>query len=84
MSRPERRKCRSCPAMVIDLIHERTGKRAPIEVEYSAKGNIEIDLLEGTYRVVAGQALERARASGRELRLNHFASCGAAREWRPR
>jgi hypothetical protein len=70
--------------MVIDLVHERTGKKAPIETSYSPKGNIEVDLLEGTYRVVAGLNLERARVSGRELRLNHFASCGAAREWRSR
>ncbi|MDQ6910593.1 MAG: hypothetical protein M3Z84_07410 [Actinomycetota bacterium] len=70
--------------MVIILEHERTHRKAPIETSLSDRGNIEVDLLEGTYRVVSGAALELARASRRELRLNHFATCPNAPAWRSR
>lgn len=73
------RPCHSCGVLVYDLIHERTRRSAPIEVEAATDGNISIDLEAGTYRVV-GPDMQRRIEVGRHL--NHFAVCPAAMSYR--
>lgn len=67
-----------CTARVWWLLSEASGAVAPIDVEPSERGNIVVDLVGGTYRVV-GRESERAdlRESGVDLHLNHHVTCPA-------
>ena len=78
------RPCRSCGVEVYDLTYSRTGKTAPIEARVSANGNVLIDLEEGIYTILSGDALEKARTVPvlAELHVNHFTTCPQARSWR--
>jgi hypothetical protein len=69
-----------CGASVLWLKHERSGRMAPIDVQPDplGKGNIRVDLRAGTYAVVGGEALVRARRQQEPLRLNHWVTCPAA------
>lgn len=71
---------------VYDLRHVRTGKLAPIEYETAPAGNVVIDLVAGTYRILGGAELVAARdlGSGRLLRVSHFVNCPNAADWRSR
>jgi hypothetical protein len=71
--------CGSCGASIYRLLHERTGKRAPIEATPDDAGNIVVDLVAHTWRIVP-QA-ERASWAG-QLHLSHFARCPQAKAWR--
>lgn len=76
-------KCRhpQCPVDVFMLLYLRTGKKAPIEVALSDKGNIHVDLQQGTYIILTGEELEKARARGVPLHLSHFATCEFAKQF---
>jgi hypothetical protein len=76
--------CRSCPAEVLWLTNQRTGRPAPIDATPDTGGNVEVDDAQRTYRVLGGQALEQARAGGRPLRTSHLATCPARTEWKQR
>ncbi len=66
-----------CRAHVFWLKHERTGKTAPIDVEPTDRGNIEVNLEAGTYRIVPEP--ERAERRGSDsLFMNHWVTCPAA------
>jgi hypothetical protein len=67
--------------MVLDLIHVRTRRPAPIEAAPHPNGNVVADLLAGTYQVLGAKALAYARtdpAVQPRLRINHFATCPQA------
>lgn len=75
--------CRSCFAPVLWLEHATTGKSAPIDAAPVPEGNIEV-LDNGTYVVLAGDALAGARGLGSQLHLNHFVTCAQAAAWKGR
>lgn len=70
--------CRSCNAEVVWLVHERTGKRAPIDAAPADGGNVAVDLEAGTYRIVR----KRDELAAGGLHTNHFATCEQAARWR--
>ena len=74
----EQRACGSCGEPLYWLKHERTGKSAPIEQKCTDHGNVEINLMRGTYRIVPKE--ERAAYLG-WMHLNHFAECPQAPIW---
>jgi hypothetical protein len=68
--------CRSCKAPVWWVMSEK-GKRAPIDIETTPDGNIEVDRASGVFRVVPSGSRE-----GRtDLHKNHFVTCPQARDW---
>jgi hypothetical protein len=67
------RKCKSCAASVYWLRHLEKGGIAPIDVEPTEKGNISINLEDGTY-----QSVPKAEREGKTLYTNHFATCPTA------
>lgn len=85
-------RCKSCPDDVTWVVMARTGKRAPLNAEPDPeRGNVlianaddaeifKVDV--GQAITLAGDALTEERASGRDLYLNHFATCPAARSHR--
>lgn len=79
--------CEACQARMLWTITP-TGSPSPIDYAPSANGNVLVlqpsDLGELLSVVLSGDALERARARGVKLRLNHFASCPKADEFRAR
>jgi hypothetical protein len=66
--------CRSCGTRIYWLMHEVTGKRAPIDAESREGGNVAVDLEHGTYRIVP--------ATGQPAYTNHFATCQQPAVWR--
>jgi hypothetical protein len=76
--------CRSCPAEVLWLTNQRTGRPAPIDATPVATGNVEVDDARRTYRVLGGKELERVRATGWPLHTSHLATCPARAEWKQR
>lgn len=70
-------KCRhpQCNVGIRMLLYPKTQKSAPIEAMPHADGNILVDLDHGTYTILSGDELQRARASGMSLHFNHFARC---------
>jgi hypothetical protein len=64
-----------CGTPILWLKHAGTLKSAPIDADPAPNGNIIIDLERGTYGVLSSDALDRARAGGEQLRLNHFVTC---------
>jgi hypothetical protein len=77
--------CEACKAFMLWAISP-SGARSPIDYAPSEKGNVLLlqptGLGELLAVVLSGQALERARARGMDLRLSHFASCPNADEFR--
>lgn len=68
-------RCNSCPAEIIWLVSEATGKRAPIDARPVEHGNILPDLKTGTYRILPiAPAAEREQHASR-LHTSHFATC---------
>jgi hypothetical protein len=63
--------CKYCGADVLWLKHDRTHKPAPIDAAPAPNGNIRISRELGLYRI----ADEGDRKQGRELHLNHHATC---------
>ena len=62
------------------LNHKDTNKVAPIEFDVSAQGNI---LVKDTlYRIATPTEIEKARAIGKPLFLNHFSTCEYAQHFR--
>jgi len=57
------------------LTYVKSGKAAPIEARPSPDGNIHIDLDHGTYIILRGAELDKARERGIQLYLNHFSTC---------
>ena len=76
-------KCRhpECPVTIRMLVYRKSGKRAPIEAKPSPDGNIHIDVEQGTYIILSGEELQRARDRGIQLHLNHFVTCEYARQF---
>lgn len=74
-------RCRSCGAEVLWLKNRRTGKRAPIDRDPSAGGNVIAYLLDQTYRVLSADECEIAKADGMDLHTNHFVTCPQAGQW---
>jgi hypothetical protein len=68
VSSPDVQRCRTCGAGILWLVHERTGKTAPIDARVYADGNVLVDLDAGTYRIVAPP---------REAHKNHWATCSS-------
>ena len=71
--------CRSCAKPMYMLAHHKTGNTNPIDAEPSAKGNLRIDLENGTYRNVtkAEPAVE-----GETLYVSHFVTCPDAQRFK--
>lgn len=69
-------RCRSCGADVWWLEHVRTGRRAPIDVEPNAAGNVVVSLEDEQYRLAVPGDPQGERHS------NHFATCPDAERWR--
>ncbi len=67
--------CKSCGAPIDWLKHEKTGKRAPIDVAPSPNGSCLVNLEEGSYRI----AFERSSGT---LYTSHFATCPHAGQHR--
>ena len=65
-------RCRSCGAEMLFVVTVNQ-KVMPVDADPSPKGNVR--LREGGCQVLAGEALEQARAAGERLYLSHFASC---------
>jgi hypothetical protein len=80
MATPSRR-CSSCGVPIVDALHEKTKKTAPIEAQPVADGNIRLDEKTRTYTVVPKAELEEARRK-EILFINHFARCKDAPTWR--
>ena len=74
----EQARCASCNTSIYWLRHERTGTRAPIEVQGGIAGNIAIDLDAGTWRIVP----PAKRYEYELLYFNHYAHCPQAQVWR--
>lgn len=75
--------CRSCQAPVMWLENATTGKRAPIDAQISADGNITV--LDGThYQVLGGTERQDALDEGWPLHLNHYVTCPHAAAWKKR
>ncbi len=81
----------SCGVLMVFLKHERTGFEAPINPEALPAdraagipaGNVFVDLLAGTYRIVTASELEQLSGMQRaELRLNHFVTCPDRQRYR--
>lgn len=72
--------CRECGKETMWLRHKETNKPAPIEAEPNDKGNIFIqgDL----YRIATPEEIEKAKAIGKALYLNHFSKCAYAASFR--
>lgn len=68
--------CRSCGAEVIWLVHARTGKPAPIDVEPVEGGNVR-RLGEGQYVIDAAPDL-----MGEPRYVSHYVTCPDAERWR--
>ena len=68
------RECASCGAPIVWLKHERTGRAAPIDAHETPGGNIEVNLIAGTYRLVPAVPGVRAHT-------NHFSICPQAPVW---
>lgn len=85
------RPCESCGAPVIDLVHERTRKPAPINaLPVPHGGNVFVDLDSGTYRLITkaerAARVFRTAEDGKieQLYLSHFLTCPDAARWRRR
>jgi hypothetical protein len=94
-----REPCKTCGVELVWLLHERTGKPAPIEAAPNAKGNI-VPLVEDGpdeflavviekathYRALGKRGLElwREQATAPALWLNHYATCKDAGLWHER
>jgi hypothetical protein len=76
--------CRSCHAEVLWLENTTTGKSAPIDAELVPDGNIVVDQVAGTYRVVTGDDRQDAIDRGDPLHLNHFVTCPQQAAWKGR
>jgi hypothetical protein len=75
--------CRDCGKEIIWLKHDKTGKSAPIERDRSKLGNIVISEEQGLYRIATEAEYDKhLLADSPILRLNHFASCPNAKEFR--
>lgn len=72
-------RCNSCPAKVLWLVNDITGKRAPIDAEPTANGNVLPNHEQGTYEIVA--PVERHKYAGR-LHTSHFVSCPEGPAWK--
>lgn len=73
-------KCSKCATLINWLKHKVSGKPAPIEAEPNAQGNI---LVKGDqYRIAKQAEIEKAKAIGHQLFLNHFAGCPEAQSFR--
>lgn len=70
-------RCRSCEAPIWWLENVKTGKKAPIDTDPDAKGNIIVSEEDEQYRIAN-------ESDGRlEPRYtNHFQTCPSASEWR--
>jgi hypothetical protein len=66
--------CKACRAPIWYLRHAKTGKRAPIDVALSERGNIVVDLAHETYTV---------GKPGPGGHLNHFVTCPYAASFSP-
>lgn len=90
-----REKCRSCGAEIAWLVHDRTGKPAPIEVTPRPDGNVVV-LSDGglcrmeiatRYRVLTKaekEEMDAGRFPGLPRYVSHFVSCADAPHWRDR
>lgn len=76
-------KCRKpeCSVAIRMLQFRKTGNPAPIEADPSPDGNIHVDLDQGTYIILTGEELTKARARQVPLHLNHFVTCEFAKEF---
>jgi hypothetical protein len=69
--------CRSCGAAVVWLVHERTGRPAPVDAEPDPAGNVE-PLDGGRYRIAPPDLF------GGPRHMPHYATCPDAAAWRAR
>jgi hypothetical protein len=72
--------CRSCGAEVVWLVHEGTGKPAPIDAEPNPAGNV-VRVGESGY-LIAPAARGDAELIPRKRYMPHFASCPDRDAWR--
>lgn len=79
-------RCRACDTAIMWTLSP-SGKRTPVTITGEGEaGNVL--LLKTAYLdsplavVLSGEALERARAQGAQLMLNHFANCPEAAQFR--
>lgn len=71
--------CQKCNTEVIWLRHKDTNKPAPIEAAPNENGNI---FTHGKlYRLATAEEIAKAKAIGKPLYLNHFASCEFAKNF---
>lgn len=70
-----------CETEIIWLNNDHTGKRAPIEVATSPRGNITIDRVKNTYHVIVD---DDGDVDPQLRHLNHFVSCEHAKAFTKR
>lgn len=71
--------CQKCNTEVVWLWHKDTNKPAPIEAAPSENGNIFVK--NKLYRMATKDEIEKAKAIGKLLYLNHFATCEFAKSF---
>jgi len=64
------------------LKHHKTLKSNPIEVAPHKGGNLVISRKQGLYRMATDEEKETAKTTGKNLYISHFATCGAAANFR--
>jgi hypothetical protein len=73
--------CRRCVTEIIWLKHATTNKPAPIEAAPHPDGNLVISREKGLYRQATDEEKETARVEGKNLYINHFATCEFAKKF---
>jgi hypothetical protein len=74
-------RCRRCVTEIIWLNHATTGKPAPIEAAPHHDGNLVISREKGLYRQATAEEKETAKVEGKNLYINHFATCEFAKKF---
>lgn len=79
-------KCRKCPAEIIWIENERTGRAMPLNARPHPQGNVEIVKRPDNKKVGRvygpGALLDKKRGENVSLYLNHFADCPFSKTFR--
>lgn len=81
-----RRKCHSCPALIVMAVSTSTGNQMPVDYSPNpTRGNVLLQI-DSRGQLVAGvltrRKLDAARAAGAELRTAHHTTCPTADQHR--